>query len=101
MRILLCAGITCGSTRKTVNLHVELVSDVVTTFTNMEIKIRVKKFTRTAEAIANYAGRGECSKEMKLLVKNHQKKNEPKEPVMPGKEEAESPFMMKKYKKIR
>jgi hypothetical protein len=23
----LCAGITCGSTRKTVNLHVELVSD--------------------------------------------------------------------------
>jgi hypothetical protein len=29
MRILLCAEITCGSTRKTVNLHVELVSDVV------------------------------------------------------------------------
>jgi hypothetical protein len=27
MRILLCPGITCGSTRKTVNLHVELVSD--------------------------------------------------------------------------
>jgi hypothetical protein len=27
MRILLCAEITCGSTRKTVNLHVELVSD--------------------------------------------------------------------------
>jgi hypothetical protein len=27
MRIFLCAGITCGSTRKTVNLHVELVSD--------------------------------------------------------------------------
>jgi hypothetical protein len=26
MRILLCAEITCGSTRKTVNLHVELVS---------------------------------------------------------------------------
>jgi hypothetical protein len=29
MRILLCAEITCGSTRKTVNLHVELVSDEV------------------------------------------------------------------------
>jgi endonuclease III len=27
MRILLCAEITCSSTRKTVNLHVELVSD--------------------------------------------------------------------------
>jgi hypothetical protein len=27
MRILLCAGLTCGSTRKTVDLHVELVSD--------------------------------------------------------------------------
>jgi hypothetical protein len=40
------------------------------------------------------------SKETKLLVKNHQKQNEPKEPVMPGKEEAKSPFMMKKYKKI-
>jgi hypothetical protein len=29
MRILLCAGITCGYTRRTVNLHVELVSDVL------------------------------------------------------------------------
>jgi hypothetical protein len=28
-RILLCAGITCGSTRKSVNLYVELVSDVL------------------------------------------------------------------------
>jgi hypothetical protein len=37
---------------------------------------------------------------MKLLVKNHQKETEPKEPVMPGKEEAKLPFMMKKYKKI-
>jgi hypothetical protein len=42
----------------------------------------------------------EYSKEMKLLVEN-QKENEPKEPVMPGKEEAKSPFMMKKYQKIR
>jgi hypothetical protein len=33
---------------------------------------------------------------MRLLVKN-QKENEPKEPVMPDKEEATSPFMMKKY----
>jgi hypothetical protein len=29
MRILLCAGITCSSTHKTVNLHVELVSDAI------------------------------------------------------------------------
>jgi hypothetical protein len=36
---------------------------------------------------------------MKLLVKN-QKENEPKELVMPGKEEAKSSFMMKKHKKI-
>jgi hypothetical protein len=43
----------------------------VPTFTNMELdKIRVKKFTRTAKAIANYVGR-EYSQEMKLLVKNH------------------------------
>jgi hypothetical protein len=50
---------------------------LVTTFTNMEVKIRVKRFTRTAEAIANYVGR-EYSKEMKLLVKNHQKETNPK-----------------------
>jgi hypothetical protein len=48
------------------------------------------------EAIANYVGR-EYSNEMRLLVKN-QKENEPKEPVMPEKEEAKSPFVMKKYK---
>jgi hypothetical protein len=36
---------------------------------------------------------------MRLLVKN-QKENEPKEQVMPGKEEAKSPFMIEKYKKI-
>jgi hypothetical protein len=52
------------------------------------------------EAIADYVGR-EYSKEMKLLVKSHQKENEPKEPVMPGKEEAKSPFMMKKHEKIQ
>jgi mannose-6-phosphate isomerase class I len=33
---------------------------------------------------------------MRLLVKN-QKENEPEEPVMPDKEEAKSPFVMKKY----
>jgi hypothetical protein len=33
---------------------------------------------------------------MRLLVKN-QKENEPKEPVMPDKEEGKSPFVMKKY----
>jgi hypothetical protein len=53
------------------------------------------RFTRMAEAIANYVGR-EYSKEMRLLVKN-QKENEPKEPVMPDTEEAKSPFVMKKY----
>jgi hypothetical protein len=36
---------------------------------------------------------------MRLLVKN-QKENEPKEQVMPAKEEAKSPFMIEKYKKI-
>ena len=53
------------------------------------------RFTRTTEAIANYVGR-EYSKEMRLLVKNQQE-NEPKEPVIPDKVEAKSPFMMKKY----
>jgi hypothetical protein len=57
------------------------------------------RFTRTTEAIADYVGR-EYSKEKKLLAKN-QKENKPKEPVRPGKEEAKSPFMMKKYKKIQ
>jgi hypothetical protein len=54
------------------------------------------RFTRTTEAIANYVRR-EYSKEMRLLVKN-QKENEPKEPVMPDKEEAKSSSVMKKYK---
>jgi hypothetical protein len=54
------------------------------------------RFTRTTEAIANYAGR-EYSKEMRLLVEN-QKENEPKEPVMPDKEEAKLTFVIKKYK---
>jgi hypothetical protein len=34
-----------------------LQSLVTTLFTNMELKIRVKGFTRMTEAIANYAGR--------------------------------------------
>jgi hypothetical protein len=76
----------------------ETLQSLVTTFTNMELESRVKRFTRTTEAIADYVGR-EYSKEMRLLVKN-QKENEPKEPVMPGKEEAKSPFMMKKYENI-
>jgi hypothetical protein len=53
------------------------------------------RFTRTTEAIADYVG-GEYSKEMRLLVKN-QEENEPKEPVLPDKEEAKLPFVMKKY----
>jgi hypothetical protein len=47
------------------------------------------------EAIADYVGR-EYSKEMRLLVESG-----PKEPVMRGKEEVKSPFIMKKYKKIQ
>jgi hypothetical protein len=54
------------------------------------------RLTRTTEAIAKYVGR-EYSKEMRLLVKN-QKENEPKELVMPNKEEAKLPSVMKKYK---
>jgi hypothetical protein len=88
-----------GATETIRTVRKETLQSLVTTFTNMEFKSRVKRFTRTAEAIANYVGK-EYSKEMKLLVKNHQKENEPKEPVMPGKEEAKLPFMMKKYKKI-
>jgi hypothetical protein len=88
-----------GATETTRTVCKETLQSLVTTFTNMELKIRVKRFTRTTEAIADYVG-SENSKEMKTLVKNHQKQNEPKEPVMPGKEEAKSPFMMKKYKKI-
>jgi hypothetical protein len=53
------------------------------------------RFTRTTEAIADYVGR-EYSKEMRLLVKN-QKEKEPKEPVIPDKAEAKSPFVMKMY----
>jgi hypothetical protein len=66
----------------------ETLQSLVTTFTNMELEIRVKRFTRTTETIANYVGR-EYSKEMRLLRKN-QKGNKHKEPVMPGKEEAHS-----------
>jgi hypothetical protein len=55
----------------------ETLQSLVTTFTNKELKIRVKMFTsRMIEAIADYVGR-EYSKEMKLLVKN-QKENAPK-----------------------
>jgi hypothetical protein len=53
------------------------------------------RFTRTTEAIADYFRR-EYSKEMRLLVKN-QEENEPKKPVMQDKEEANRPFVMKKY----
>jgi hypothetical protein len=88
-----------GTTETIRTVCKETLRSLVTTFTNMELEIRVKRFTRTAEAIADHVGR-EYSKEMRLLVKN-QKENETKEPVMPGKEEAKSPFMMKKYEKIR
>jgi hypothetical protein len=58
-----------------------------------------EKVHKTTEAIGDYVGR-EYRKEMKLLVKN-QKENEFKEPVMPGKEKAKKPSVMKKYEKIR
>jgi hypothetical protein len=61
----------------------------------MELEIKVDMFTRTTEAIADYVGR-EYRKEMRLLVKN-QKENEPEEPVIPDKEDAKSPFVMKQY----
>jgi hypothetical protein len=54
------------------------------------------RFIRTAEAIADYV-RKEYSKVIRLLVKN-QKESKFKEPVMPDKEEATSPFVLKKYK---
>jgi hypothetical protein len=38
-------------------VYKETLQSLVTTFTNMELVIRVKRFTRTAEAIANYVGR--------------------------------------------
>jgi hypothetical protein len=50
------------------------LQSLVTTFTNMELEIRVKTFNRTTEAIVNYVGR-EYSKEMRLLVKNRRKTN--------------------------
>jgi hypothetical protein len=56
----------------------------------MELGIKV---VRTTEAIADYVGR-EFSKERRLLVKN-QEENEPGEAVMPDKEEAKLPFVMK------
>ena len=57
------------------------------------------RFTRTTEAIADYVGR-EYSKEMRLLVKN-QKENEPKDPVIPDKEEAKSPFVINEEEQNR
>jgi hypothetical protein len=89
-----------GATETIRTVCKETLQSLVTTFTNMELKVRVKRFTRTTEAIADYVG-SEYSKEMKLLVKNHQKENELKELVMPGKEEAKSPSVMKKYEEIR
>jgi hypothetical protein len=44
----------------------------------MELETKkVKRFTRMAQGIAGYVKR-EYSKEMKLLVKNHQKEKNPK-----------------------
>jgi hypothetical protein len=84
--------IRAATTKRTVCK--ETLPSLVTTFTNMELKIKAIESPKQ-EAIANYVGR-EYSKEMRLLVKN-QEENEPKEPVMPDKEEAKLPLVIKKY----
>jgi aspartyl/asparaginyl-tRNA synthetase len=91
-----------GATETIRRVCKDTLQSLVTTFTNMELEIKQgDRFTRTTEAIADYVER-EYSKEMGLLVKN-QKENEPEEPVMPDKEEAKlpfvikSPFVIKKY----
>jgi uncharacterized protein (UPF0335 family) len=57
----------------------ETLQSLVTRFTNMELKIRVKRFTRTTtEVIADYVGREYHSKEIRLLVKRTRRKANPK-----------------------
>jgi hypothetical protein len=65
-----------GATETIRIVRKETLQSLVTTFTNMELKIRAKRYTRFTEAIADYAGR-EYSNEMRLLVKK-QKENDPR-----------------------
>jgi hypothetical protein len=51
------------------------------------------RFTRMAEAIANYVGREYSTKEMKLVLEKNQKENKPKEPVMLDKEKAKQRYL--------
>jgi hypothetical protein len=69
-----------GATEMIRKVCTETLQSFITTFTNVELEIRVKRFTRTTEVIADYVGR-EHSKERRLLV-NYQKENEPKERAM-------------------
>jgi ADP-dependent phosphofructokinase/glucokinase len=46
-----------GATERIRIVCKETLQSLVTTFTNMELEIRVKRFTRTIEAIADYVGR--------------------------------------------
>jgi hypothetical protein len=46
-----------GATDRIRTVCKETLQSLVTTSTNMEFKSRVKRFTRTAEAIANYVGK--------------------------------------------
>ena len=85
-----------GATEAIRTVCKETLQSLVTNVYQYGTRDQGDRFTRTTEAIANYVGR-EYSKEMRLLVKN-QKENEPKEPVMPDKEEAKLPFVMKMYK---
>jgi hypothetical protein len=81
-----------GATTTIRTIYKETLQSSVTMFTKMD---QGDRFTRTTEAIADYVGR-EYSEKLRLLVKN-QKENEPKEPVLLDKEEAKSPFVIKKY----
>jgi hypothetical protein len=57
MRILLCSEITCGSMRKTVNLQVELVSDVVAAQATIQGENKGEKSQGTAAPEAAKAAR--------------------------------------------
>jgi hypothetical protein len=46
-----------GATEMIRTVCKETLQSLVTTFTNMELNIRVKRFTRMTDAIADYVGR--------------------------------------------
>jgi hypothetical protein len=55
-----------GATETIRTVCKETLQNLVTTFTNIELEIRVKRFTRMVEAIANYVGR-ENSKKNEII----------------------------------